>query len=237
MPQELEARVANALRGFKPAPDGAPYDLQNADGTRVLELKTRLQGVRDLDAALLRLSKILADRAGLRQACLLVKLPRVTDDRLRTEWTSLQQVLKPRIMHRLALIAIGREHPWISREDPTLRRIAEAANAAVLSTPHARSDERPSQPTRRFFEVFKVVALSESARLPFLDASHFHAPQPSRPPSATLPLPPDLPRPPPPSRPPHHLLPSPPQVCCSTRERFVTGPGSASRRSSRDGDP
>jgi hypothetical protein len=153
----LEERVAKALKGFAVAPPGAPYDLQNVDGTRVLELKTRLQGIRDIDAELLRLSKILADSTGVKQACLLATLPRVTDDRLRTEWTSLERVLKPGIMRRLALIAIGRERPWISREEPTLRRIADAANAAVLSMPHESSEERPPQPTRTFFEVFKVL--------------------------------------------------------------------------------
>lgn len=157
MPQELESRIVGALKGFRPAPHGAPYDLQNALGTRVLEVKAHLQSVRDLDAALLQLSKLLADRPALREAYLLAVLPRVTDERLRKEWTSLQRVLKPEVVRRLALIAIGREPPWVSRDESALRRIAHEANAAILAAPRPPSDVRPAPPTRRFFEVFKVL--------------------------------------------------------------------------------
>lgn len=158
MAREIEGRVAAALRDFVSAPEGAPYDLENPDGKRVIELKTGLQGVRDLDAAVLGLSKVLADQRGIHQAYLVVDLPRVTDDRLRAEWDSLHRVVRPDVMRRLTLIAVGRESPWVSRDEPVARRIATVADAVLRPARLVRVEERSApQPSRRFFEVFKLL--------------------------------------------------------------------------------
>ncbi len=136
--------------GFRPSAPGSPVDYEGKG--RWLKLGLRFQGVRDLHAAAVRLAQLLVERPEVRLACLAVRLPRVSDERLRREWKSVRDVLRPALAARLALLSLG-PRPWVDPADPELLKVAQALRVA----------EPPPEPptssalTPKFFDVFKVL--------------------------------------------------------------------------------
>lgn len=145
------ARELHAL-GYRPARDRA-VDFASEDGSFVIEILERPRtAVRDLRAKLLPLAAI-ADDARIQRACLLLVVERLTRRRLRDEWDGLMAVLRPEVVQRLALIAVG--------EDFELCLPAESAELVELAE-IGRSLLDASAPPRlprmaKSLEVLKVL--------------------------------------------------------------------------------
>jgi hypothetical protein len=136
--------------GYRPAPPGASYDFEGRG--RLLKLGLRFQGLRDLHAAALRLAQVLAGRPDVKRAALAVRLPRVSDDRLRREWGSVREVLRPALASRLALVSLG-PRPWADPDDPELLK-------ALAGLRGPQEPDRPAASaavTPKFFDVLKVL--------------------------------------------------------------------------------
>lgn len=136
---------------MRPAPPGAAFDFEGRG--RLVKLGLRFQGLRDLYAAAVRLAQALAGRPDVKTAALAVRLPRVSDERLRREWRSLREVLRPALAARLALVSLG-PRPWSEPADPELLRAV-----AALRLPEAPAERPPSAAavTPKFFDVLKVL--------------------------------------------------------------------------------
>jgi hypothetical protein len=141
---------------WRPAAAGSAYDFEARQGRRVLKLALKAQGVRDLQAAVVRLAQLLVEKPELKQACLAVGIPRVSRDRLEREWASLRGLFRPAIAERLALLSVGGEQPWTLPADPALGALAAAIHGKVAGkAPELQADYAPITP--KFFEVFKVL--------------------------------------------------------------------------------
>ena len=149
-------RVVQELgEDFRLAPSGSSYDY-DWKGGRVLELKFHIQAVRDLYAATVQLARVLAEKPELRQACLAVRIPRISRDRLRQEWDSVKSVLRPAIASKLALISVGGDQPWADPAEPELEKLAATLYANSAGTGRQTSTPRQAI-TPKFFEIFKII--------------------------------------------------------------------------------
>src|SRR5437016_271690 len=126
---------------FRSTPPNSSYDY-DWKGGRILELKLNIQGVRDLYAATVQLAQVLTEKPELRQACLAVRIPRISKDRLRQEWYSVRSVLRPAIASKLALISVGGDEPWADPSEPELEKLAATLHAHEAGTRRQTSIHR-----------------------------------------------------------------------------------------------
>jgi hypothetical protein len=89
---------------YRKAPRDSGYDFMTADGGRVIEIKGPLHGIRDLQAAVMRLTFLLTSKPAVRRATLVSWLPRVRVSRVREEWGRIEHVLRPTVAERLGLV-------------------------------------------------------------------------------------------------------------------------------------
>ncbi len=154
---EAEAvRATLRQAGFRPAPPPSDFGYEAAGGREALEMKLRLQGVRDLHAAIFRVAQAVASRSEIRHACLIARVPRITADRLAREWGAVRGLFRPEIARRLALVVLGLDPPWISSDEPRVRRLAESLHR-ICNRPAARTGPSGAGISRKFFEVFKIA--------------------------------------------------------------------------------
>jgi hypothetical protein len=119
-------------------------------------IKLRLQGVRDLRAALVQVAAALAERPAVREACLLVRLPRISPARLAREWNLVRGLFIPSIAGRLALAVMTDAGPWAAPERAHLLQLAGVLHPDRPDPDRPERAARPA-PSAKFFEVFKVL--------------------------------------------------------------------------------
>lgn len=78
-------------------------DLVNRDETRGLEVMAGAQGVRDLDAAALRVARWIAERSA-RQGCIVLLDSQLSPERLEKEWDAIRGLVRRDLGRRMALI-------------------------------------------------------------------------------------------------------------------------------------
>lgn len=139
--------------GYRPVADGAA-DYASKDGSRVIEVLDRGHTqIRELRSRLAGLGVQLARNDRLREACLVTGIERLTEDRLRREWSDMLSILKPAIGRRLALVAVGENLTLCLPESrPHLESLAAAARD-VLRRPAA--EVGPSLP--KHFVILQVL--------------------------------------------------------------------------------
>jgi hypothetical protein len=90
--------------GYKTNPHGA--DLLSPDGRQAYEIKLSGRGVRDLRDSAFRLATFLATHPNVQHGYLLASLIRISQTRLRAEWSLIKQVLLPAYAARMNLVAV-----------------------------------------------------------------------------------------------------------------------------------
>jgi hypothetical protein len=132
-------------RGFRPGPGGV--DFSNDSGV-VIEAKSAVGGVRDLQAAVMQLADA-ASEPGVREGWLLLAGHRMPES-ITDAWKNAVRLLRPELAKKLKLIAVSGKVITAIPDKPELlelgRRIGDL-----------RQDDRPSKPYDAFFDVLHVL--------------------------------------------------------------------------------
>ncbi|MBI2932540.1 MAG: hypothetical protein HYY16_12895 [Planctomycetes bacterium] len=133
--------------------DERSVDLVNRDGSRCVEVVAGAQGVRELDAKVLRVARWVT-QGPARHACLVLLGSQLSHERLRKEWNMIRTLVRPDLGRRIALIVEGVTAGFEPRF-PWLHPITKLVHG------------QPTQPTRRpasrgamsptIFQVLKLV--------------------------------------------------------------------------------
>lgn len=131
-------------------------DFVSEDGSRVVEILD--QGptqIRELRSRLAGLGTHLARNHRVAEACLLLRVERLTEERLRNEWNDLIAILRPAIARRLALIAVGPDlQVCLPKRTPELGALADAAGE-ILEPP-----VRPGGSTLpKYYDILQVLLI------------------------------------------------------------------------------
>ncbi len=145
-----EDRLAAALAscGFYQSSTGAT-DFDDRAGV-VLELKSRIGGLRDLHAAMIQLARV-AITLDVKQAVLVVLDHRLQRS-IRSAWTEAVRLLVPAVADKLQLVALSGETVLTIPEHARLRKLGQA-----LTSPDRRSGH--SARGGAFFTVLHVLLL------------------------------------------------------------------------------
>src|SRR5258706_8827183 len=105
--------------GYSTGSDGS--DLLSPSGKESYELKLAGRGVRDLRNAALRLATYLVRSHRTKRGYVLASLIRISANRVRTEWSRIQEVLLPDLAARMYLVAVidGMEIVELPERRPT----------------------------------------------------------------------------------------------------------------------
>jgi hypothetical protein len=126
-------------------------DLVNRDATRCIELIAGAQGIRELDATVLRVARWLVERPA-RQGCIVLLGPQLSEDRLRKEWNALRRLVRQDVGQRIALVAgasaLQPSFPWVQ----SIVRLIEKEPPQDVAPPSRRAAISPT-----VFEVLKLV--------------------------------------------------------------------------------
>ena len=142
---------------------GADFLLRGRDGAsrHVIELKERLNAVRELHAAITQLAVFAGRLPELERAWLLIRQTKLTVPRLQHEWGEVLRVLRPELAGKLAGVAISSRAVWKSDSGlrlPSVERWVERCTMG-RDTVHSEVPLRvhPVVPTAKFFDVWKVL--------------------------------------------------------------------------------
>jgi DNA-binding MarR family transcriptional regulator len=142
---------------FLPHGKAKDSDFVSRDGTTIVEVKKRLQGLRGLYAGVMELALALNRNPVLKRACLVIDATDVSLNRLQSEWTRVRQSLRDDIGARLSLVVLGEDDSWIDPDEPF---IEEIRLAFLRNTFRATQDRlvrvRPAA-GQRFFEIVKIL--------------------------------------------------------------------------------
>lgn len=137
-------------------PDEGLNEYRSRDGRRRLEIKLRPQGIRDLQAALLRMAQEVSKDRRLGKGIVAVWMPRATDDRIAREWRETLALFRPNVAERLSLLIVRRDRVLPLSEDRDLRRLGDALRNHLSRLEMPVKESHPAL-SRLFFEVFKVL--------------------------------------------------------------------------------
>lgn len=139
--------------------DAHGADFASPDGRVIVEVKARAQGMRDLRAALMGLAVRLAQDPKLKQAVLVIHLPRVSLSRIQEAWKQARAALRPDVAQRLALAALALDYRWVDPPTPRLEEIAAAISSQIALEDSAKAEHAPATGTGTpfFFEIVKVL--------------------------------------------------------------------------------
>ncbi len=128
-------------------------DLVSRDGTRGIEVIAGAQGVRELDATALRVSRWLIEGAS-RQGCIVLLGSQFSEGRLRKEWNTIRGLVRRDVSRRLALVvegfseAVSPSFPWVQ---PIARLTRTRKSRPAWPTVHRAA----MSPT--IFQILKLV--------------------------------------------------------------------------------
>lgn len=151
---ERAATAALESLGFSAAQRPQGFDLATDDGA-IIELKVSASAIRDFDATLTRLALACSER-GASRAILAWWAPRISLDRLRSEWSRLNALFRPELRARLQLVAASPEATVVLPPDrrgheiaTALQRAGEAMRVSPSTIAPGRSD--------RSYEILKLL--------------------------------------------------------------------------------
>ncbi|NQT36314.1 MAG: hypothetical protein HQ581_02430 [Planctomycetes bacterium] len=144
---------------FSPERGRHDIDFVSRDGSVVVELQVKANGIRSLYAGLMKLAVYLAENPSTQRGCLVLIRTRISPVRLRKEWHKTRNALGDNIARRLALVTIDEEEVWCDPNDPYIGRIA---NAFELTSEKCTSGQLCREivrirPGKKQHEVFKVL--------------------------------------------------------------------------------
>lgn len=94
------------------------------DGRTVVQVKNAT-GIRGLYSVAMQLALSLSDKPEIKRACLVLRISRLSLDRVRREWAKIKEVLHPKVALGLSLVAVGHDDVWVEPDDELLRRLAK----------------------------------------------------------------------------------------------------------------
>ena len=143
---------------FQPAGKSAGFDYVSFDGTVVVDVKERPQGLRGLYAGVMQLALAVEKEPSLKWACLVVNTAGLSLDRIGSEWKNILQLFRDDISRRLALVALGVQNSWT---EPPHEPFINQIRSAFLRSAHRAAQERVvrTRPVagQRYFEIVKVL--------------------------------------------------------------------------------
>lgn len=137
----FESALAALLAGeYERSSGGAFFDFESEERRYVIESRASLYGTRDLDAALMRLARVLQTKPEVSRAILVALVPRMSVARLEKEWHHAIHVLRADVGRRLGLVALAADRDlMVPEDDPELNRLLAIARQAALRN---RADDR-----------------------------------------------------------------------------------------------
>ncbi len=147
-----------AGKGIKlhPVSGEAWEDYRTGDSRWIVGVKRRIHSVRDVLALVVEMARRIASAPRSQRGCLVLADPRMSRERLTEEWRTLQGLLHPGVVKRIALMVLEREgNWWLPEEGP----IAAIGAAIRLKVPPDTTRERPRHPAAspKSFEILKVL--------------------------------------------------------------------------------
>lgn len=130
-----------------------PVDLVSHDGSRCIEVIAGAQGVRELDAAALRVAGWLMEGAS-RQGCIVLLGSQLSDERLLKEWETIRRLLRQSVARRIALVVEGfssaaqPSFPWVK----TISGLTRAPQPQPAWPAFRRAAMSP-----KIFQVLKLI--------------------------------------------------------------------------------
>ena len=151
---ERAAREALESLGFAASKRDLGFDLAADDGALV-RLKILASSIRDFDATLTRLAVACSER-GASRAILAWWAPRISLDRLRSEWSRLNAIFRPDLRARLQLVAASPEATVVLPPDRRGHEIAAALQRAGVAMTVSGSAIAPGR-SDRSYEILKLL--------------------------------------------------------------------------------
>jgi len=133
---------------------GPRSDLVRQDGRYRIEIKYHLFSIRDLSATLLYLSRAIHD-SPQSEGCLLLVHPRITPERLKTEWQDNLRLLHPGIAARLHLLIVPKEGTPAGDLAQELRPVLDWISQSLKPVDSAQSEI--AIPRESFFLVLTTL--------------------------------------------------------------------------------
>lgn len=128
-------------------------DLVHHEGSRCVEIIVGAQGVRELDATVLRVARWLVEKHS-RQGCIVLLGSQLSQERLRSEWNTIRNLVRPDVGRRIALLVEG-VPAGFPPHFPWLHPIAQLVRAR--NSPPTRPPLRPASMSPTIFQVLKLV--------------------------------------------------------------------------------
>lgn len=125
-------------------------------GDSVFEALIEPRDVRRLRDSVINLAHFVS-RNPQRRGILILDSPRITEARLRDEWSVMNSILRPDVLPRLALV-IGRE----SAMPPLIGQLSSPERESIQAViEHARlpNHPKPTRPAEAFFDILRVLAV------------------------------------------------------------------------------
>ena len=105
----------------------------------------------------MQLALSLSDKPEIERACLVLRLSRLSLDRVRHEWMKIKEVLHPKVAQGLSLVAIGQGDVWVEPDEEFLHRIANVFQMTSGDTSDTAATVIKLQPKQKHLEVLKVL--------------------------------------------------------------------------------
>jgi hypothetical protein len=141
---------------FTPLSGDADLGYIARDGRTAVEVKNAT-GIRGLYSVAMQLALSLSDRPEIKQACLVLRISRLSMDRVRREWAKIKEVLHPKVAHGLSLVAIGQDDVWVEPDEEFLHRIAKVFQVKGGDTFDATPAIVRFHSKQKHLEVLKVL--------------------------------------------------------------------------------
>jgi hypothetical protein len=142
-----------------PADGGLHADYISRNGKELVEIKVDPKGLRRFHEGIFHLVRCLDYRPNIKRGYLLIISPQVSRTRLYEEWEAAKRLFSSEIVHRLGIVAVDREGPWMepdSGHDDPLRLFMQSY---VAGASHVNRHEIVVKPMARqkHFEILKVL--------------------------------------------------------------------------------
>ncbi len=141
---------------FTPLHGGGDFEYIANDRRTVVGVKNAT-GIRGFYSVAMQLALSLSDKPEIERACLVLRLSRLSLDRVRHEWMKIKEVLHPKVAQGLSLVAIGQGDVWVEPDEEFLHRIANVFQMTSGDTSDTAATVIKLQPKQKHLEVLKVL--------------------------------------------------------------------------------
>ena len=142
---------------FQDEPADSSVDFVSHDGSTILEVQAKPQGIRGMYTGLMQLALGLSQRPESHLGVLVIDSSRISKERLTSEWEQLRTLFTRKIARRLAIICIRDGEHWSQPDNPSLNHLAAGVLANKELGFTQSSGLRKLERTSKKAEIYKVL--------------------------------------------------------------------------------